>query len=390
MSKVLVLSSKPPYPVHDGAAIRTVQSLRFFHELGYSVDLLYISETDDYDIVKEGLGYCRNIFNHVITRRQSYFKVLRGLFTNRRPLQVNYFYSSEIRRWIKRHQSDYDVIYCNNIRTAEYVNGLKTRKILDYVDALSMNCELSKYKAKGFWHWIYMIDAYRCARYECRQLRVFDKTMIISDIDREYIRKKAGDAARSIAVIENYTSIDRTKRIDVSESGCNIVFVGAMNYSPNVEAVSYFAKEIMPVLQERYPQVKFYIVGKSPRESVKELASDNVIVTGFVDSVWDYLKQATVVVTPMLSGSGLQNKILEALAVGACVVTTRIGFEGLKDVEGKPFVAASSAEMIDIISRLFDNPDYRKECAGKSVEYVEANYSKEIMLDKFGEFVNGK
>lgn len=388
MQRVLVLSSKSPYPIYDGAAIRTVQSIRFFHELGYEVDLLYVSENDDYDIVKAGLNYCRNIFCHVMTKQKSYMNVLKGLLTNRKPLQVNYFYSPKIRAWIKNHQEDYDIVYCNNIRTAEYAKGLKVNKILDYVDALSLNCELSKQKTKGLWHWIYTIDAYRCAQYERAQMGIFDKLMIISDVDRSYIARNVCDGTKKdIAVIENYTKIDTARRVDVSTSDFTIVFVGAMNYAPNVEAVTYFSKEIMPSLLDKYPHIKFYIVGKEPRDCVKELASDNIIVTGFVDSVWDYLKRATVVVTPMLSGSGLQNKILEALAVGACVVTTKIGFEGLQDAEGKPFVASSSEEMIDLISYLFDNPDDRLEYSGKAVAYVEANYSKDVILRKFAGFI---
>jgi len=390
MQKVLILSSKSPYPVHDGAAIRTVQSIRFFYELGYEVDLLYISEKDDCDIVKDGLKrYCSNIYNYVITKRHSYIKVLLGLFTNRRPLQVNYFYSARIKKWIKRHQDNYDIIYCNNIRTAEYARGLRIKKILDYVDALSMNYKHSKDKIKkGIWHWIYVIDYYRCTKYECKQARIFDKIMIISEVDQKYIMNNIGDCAPTISVIENYINIDKSKRINVSLHNFNVVFVGAMNYAPNVEAVIFFVKKVLPSLVSVFPQVKFYIVGKSPRDSVKALASDNIVVTGFVDSVWDYLKQATVVVTPMLSGSGLQNKILEALAVGACVVTTKTGFEGLKNAEGKPFVASSSDEMVDIISNLFNNPKYRVACSEESVKYVESNYSKDIILEKFKVFLN--
>ena len=382
--RVLVLSSKPPYPIHDGAAIRTFQSIVFLKRMGYEVDVLYFSEQDDKKSVEEGLsGYCRNIYQHTISATKSRINVLIGLITNSLPLQVNYYFSREVRRWIMRHQDDYDMIYCNNIRTAEYAKGLRPKKVLDFVDALSMNYSSAKNKTKGLWHWIYTIDCYRCSRYEVGVLDVFDKILIISDVDRRYILKSVTGKQPEISVIENFVRTDPAKRINHQHVDCNILFVGAMNYEPNVTAVSYFVKDVFPAILGKYPQAKFYIVGKAPREDVKKLASDNVIVTGFVDDVWDYLRNSMVVVTPMRSGAGLQNKILEALAVGACVVTSDIGFEGLKSAPGQPVVALDAREMADEVLAFLSDTDFRIRQSEMSVEYVSEYYSEDGIFKKF-------
>ena len=382
--RVLVLSSKPPYPIHDGAAIRTFQSIVFLNRMGYEVDVLYFSEHNDKETVEKGLSkYCRNIYQHTMSATMSRINVFKGLFTNCLPLQVNYYFSKKVKRWILDHQDDYDMVYCNNIRTAEYAKDVRSKKVLDFVDALSMNYSSAKNKTKGLWHWIYTLDGYRCSKYEVDQLKVFDRNLIISDVDRRYILNSVTGELPEITVIENFVRIDKSKRIDQKNVERNILFVGAMNYEPNVTAVTYFVKEVFPSILKLYPDLKFYIVGKSPRDEVKMLASDNVIVTGFVDDVWDYLKKAMVVVTPMRSGAGLQNKILEALAVGACVVTSDIGFEGLRSAPGQPLVARDAKTMAEAVLAFISDADYRNRQSVLSVEYVSEHYSEDGIFKKF-------
>ena len=163
-----------------------------------------------------------------------------------------------------------------------------------------------------------------------------------------------------------------------------------MNYEPNVSAVRYFSRNIMPELLKRYPKLHFYIVGKTPTPEVEALANEHTTVTGFVESTWDYLKIATLVVTPMQSGSGLQNKILQSLAVGACVVTTPKGFEGLVSDAGQPFVAKDSDEMIKIISHLLDNPQERQERGDLSIEYVRKHYAPDVIQQKFKDIITAE
>ena len=214
-------------------------------------------------------------------------------------------------------------------------------------------------------------------------MKVFDRNLIISDVDRRYILNSVTGELPEITVIENFVRIDKSKRIDQKNVERNILFVGAMNYEPNVTAVTYFVKEVFPSILKLYPDLKFYIVGKSPRDEVKMLASDNVIVTGFVDDVWDYLKKAMVVVTPMRSGAGLQNKILEALAVGACVVTSDIGFEGLRSAPGQPLVARDAKTMAEAVLAFISDADYRNRQSVLSVEYVAEHYSEDGIFKKF-------
>ncbi len=387
MKKVLFLNSKSPFPIRDGAAIGTNQYLRFFHDLGYEVDLAYVSEKDDLDTVKSGLkGVCSHFFCFPLPPWQSYLKSMTGLLTNKRPLQVNYYHSHKLEKWIGAHAHEYDILYCQNMRAAQYVSDIAQYKIWNIVDAFSMNYQSAKKFAKGLWHWIYKIDSRRCCRYEQDLLGKFDKKLIVSKKDRDFIVEKAGGKA-DISVIENFTHIPEGRKMDNDPKAHHLVFVGAMNYEPNVTAVTYFCKQILPKLLERYPDLVFYIVGKTPTSAVRALQSDHVVVTGWVDDIWDYLKLASVVVAPMLSGSGIQNKILQALSVGACVVTTSTGFEGLTRDEGQPYVVDGDDALVEKISFLLDHPELRVQEGVKSIAYIKKHYSLEVIREKFRRFL---
>lgn len=379
MNKVLVICPQSPYPLHNGSAIRSFQSVRFLKSLGYHVDVLYLSTKSDLGDVNKGISaYCDNVYLFKRSFLLSLLRLFLCVFSHK-PFQVSLFYSNKARQWIRRNIHEYTMVYCNNIRTAEYAKDAPCTKIIDFVDAISMNYEKSGLLLHGILRQLYLIESRRCLEYEKALLSIFDKKIIISDIDKNYI---LGDKNDVISVVPNAIVIG-DKFIDWNTEEDNMVFVGSMYYEPNVQAVEYFTKKVLPIIWKNHPSAKFYIVGKKPDKRVAQLESDNVIVTGFVDSVWDYLKKASVVVVPMISGSGLQNKILEALAVKACVITTPIGFEGLEYGEGAPTVSKNATEMAKKISWLLENKTIRRELGEKGFEYVKRHYSEDVVLKKF-------
>ncbi len=189
MQRVLFITSRPIYPIVGGDQIRTAQQLEFLLQR-YEVDVLYQSEQfAGQDLVKQNAPSVHKVICFRLPRWKSYLQTLLFLF-NRLPLQVNYYYDRRIAQYIRRHKSEYDIVFCNNIRTAEYVrklNGIK--KAIDFVDAISMNYEKAQKLAHGIKKWIYAIDHKRCLRYERQVLNSFDSCAIISEIDKQYILK---------------------------------------------------------------------------------------------------------------------------------------------------------------------------------------------------------
>lgn len=187
MKRVLFISSRPIYPIVSGIQIRTAQQLEFLTQR-YEVDVIYQSGGSGVeDAISGHLPHVGKVIRFVQPAWKRYLRTLRFLF-NDLPLQVNYYYQKEIQAYIDAHLNEYDIIFCNNIRTAEYVIRVKNViKYMDFVDAISMNYEKARKQAKGFRKWIYTIDYKRCLRYEQRILNAFDRCATISEIDKQYI-----------------------------------------------------------------------------------------------------------------------------------------------------------------------------------------------------------
>ena len=184
--KILFISSRPIFPIVGGDQIRTVQQLEFLVER-YDVDVIYMDETNKKDVIKCNIPQVCNVFRFYVPKLICYLQTLCFLF-NSLPLQVNYYYNRKVKRFITEHLSEYDIVFCNNIRTAEYVRQKKgLRKCIDFVDAISMNYSKAQCQAHGIKKIIYRIDSQRCIRYERMILMDFDCCAIISEVDKQFI-----------------------------------------------------------------------------------------------------------------------------------------------------------------------------------------------------------
>lgn len=185
MSKALFISSRPIYPIICGGQIRTEQQLEFL-STKYEVDVVFISDNKSPD-VESYLKYAKSAKSFYRSKTKCILGTLRFLF-NRLPLQVNYFYDSKLQSYINKVSNNYNLIFCNNIRTAEYARKQRdTKKIIDFVDAISMNYDKARKHTSGIKKIIYYIDYHRCRNYEKKLIQEFDACAIISDIDKKYI-----------------------------------------------------------------------------------------------------------------------------------------------------------------------------------------------------------
>ncbi len=195
--------------------------------------------------------------------------------------------------------------------------------------------------------------------------------------------------SKNIYIVENLTFIPNKDSISKHDCENQLVFVGKMNYEPNIVAVTYFAKRILPTLRQMYKDLEFIIVGAHPSGKVKQLTQlPGVSVTGYVESIESYLQKATIVVAPMLTGAGVQNKIIQAMSYGCCVVTTPIGAEGLH-IQGKEIEVLDGEEsMILGMQNLLNNKDLRREMGHLARQYVIDNLSEEVVASQFWEFIS--
>ena len=184
--RVLFISSRPIYPIKGGDQIRTVQQLELLTER-FDVDVLFLQDSKQNNSVKDYNDRIKDEFIFHVPTWKHYLYKLRFLY-NSLPMQVNYYYDKGVSGWISRNLHNYDAVFCNNIRTAEYVRKSKgIVKYLDFVDAISMNYDKARKKAGIIKKIIYTIDYKRCRKYEQACLDAFDSCAVISDIDNAYI-----------------------------------------------------------------------------------------------------------------------------------------------------------------------------------------------------------
>lgn len=185
MKRILFISSRPIYPITGGDQIRTAQQLSLLEEK-FKVDVLYLTNDDENENILKYHHNIGTVYRFKISKLANYVQTLRFLF-NRLPLQVNYYFNAGVRRHVDKIINNYDAVFCNNIRTAEYGINAPIVRYLDFVDAISMNYDKARKKSKGIKRLIYSIDFRRCKTYEQQCLEKFESCAIISDIDNNYI-----------------------------------------------------------------------------------------------------------------------------------------------------------------------------------------------------------
>lgn len=385
MKKILFLCSRVPYPLLAGDKIRMFNSLKLLSE-EYSVDLLYI----DVEYPKESVNvllrkYCNEIYCFKMSKLSHYVQTLIGFFTNKKPLQVNYYYNKKVQKWIDNNIDNYDMVYCNNIRTTEYVRKYNTCKIVDFVDSIAMNYIKAYKKSFGIWKLIYKIEKERVKSYEKEIAIEFQKKIIISSVDRRFIDP---DNLYNIKVIGNFVS-EIIYNHSLEEKSYQLSFLGKMNYEPNISATIYFAKEIFPILKRHNSNISFKIIGAFPVKKIIKLQSiKDIEVMGFMKNPYDEIQKSQLFIAPMVSGAGIQNKILEAMKIGKCVITTTIGAEGLECLKGNELIIADTKE--DIIKKIIFYLDHKKnrdEIGRNAQRYIQRYFSKERIGSSFLEFI---
>ncbi|MBU4480623.1 glycosyltransferase family 4 protein [Patescibacteria group bacterium] len=381
MKRILMLSYRFPYPLIDGSRIRIYNIGKILAEK-YQVDLLSINEGD---IANEDIEELEKIHNKVIpfSFNPIWFKIntLKGLFS-KDSLQIYYHHFRTVQKWIDQHYKEYDLIFCVHIRMTKYLKNINNvPRVIDFVDATSLNYQEAQKNSTGIWKFIYPIENKRALSYEIKILKDYDKTFITSPFDRNYLLDNTEVPVSKLVLIPNGVREELLFRENKFKEENWIVFLGKMNYAPNVDAVMYFANEIFPPIIKEKSDIKFIIVGSSPSKEVLKLSKrKNIEVTGFVDDPYEYLEKAKIIVAPLRFSAGTQYKILEAMALEKVVITTSKGARGISGEDGKHFVVVDDEkEMAKIILDLMKDKIKRKKIGNSARELIKEKYSWNII-----------
>lgn len=246
-------------------------------------------------------------------------------------------------------------------------------KVLEMTDAISMNYERvgAIAKSSGFKNMVYSVEQSRLKNYEQEIAKDFDLSVFVSQVDKDYLFP-AGSASRDkVLVCSNGVSFDALP-CDYQPDGKTIVFIGNMTTVQNLDAARWFAKSVMPELVKR-GNYQFKVIGRI-KEQIKEEFNcyANTLATGGVESVAEAAKGAIAGVCPMRLGAGVQNKVLEYMALGMPAITSSVGLEGIEAEVGKELLVADDInDYVEVISNIAKNLDYAENLGSQGNEYVK-------------------
>ena len=381
--KLLFITTKYPYPLVSGDRVRAFYLISMLAKR-YSIDLLVFEDFPGLDprsgsgmTIKEGHKDASLPVGRVIHIPQQGWKkkserawnLVRGL-----PAHTAYYTFGEVRRYVREQSARYDILFCHLARTGEYARGISIPKILDYSDAYSL-LYAPHQRPKGFWGWFSFFEYPRMRAYEKNIAEEFDRCIVASGRDARWLSRQCGVPEEKLSIVPNGVSEELLTRERTEPDTPTLVFSGNMSYYPNVDAITYFVREIFPAIQKRVPSVRLIIVGAYPHKLVLRLQNDAIEVTGCVDDIGAYLCRATVIIAPLRTASGVQNKVLEAMALGLPVVTMPVVVEGIEGATDKYLAVAQSDEDIaNAIVRLLGDKEERMKLGNSARGFIRRTY----------------
>lgn len=358
--KILFILSRFPYPLEKGDKLRAWQHIRSMHKSGHEV---YIAAISDCTVKEEWLENVKPFCKEIRVVRMTYSHILINLvmsFFRNLPLQTGYFYSSRNAAFFNKYYSEIkpDLVYCQLIRTARFVRGWDdVAKAIDFMDAYARGTEQRANRASFFLKPLFNREFNLVREVEEKACGQFHGHWIISEQDLQSLN--CNESTR-VAILPN--GVDTEFYAPRSTPPVyDITFTGNMSYPPNIDAARFLVEEIMPLVWERMPEAKVQIAGAKPSREVKALAGKRVAVTGWVDDIRDCYAKSRVFIAPMRIGTGLQNKLLEAMAMQIPAVTTPISFHPLGAKAGEHLLVGSDAPELakNLVALLTDSTNSR-------------------------------
>ncbi len=395
MANILFLTHRLPYPPNKGDKVRTYHLLRYLSArhrvfLGTFVDdpadLAYV------DIVRAS---CVDL--HVVRLSPPLAKLasVRGLISGE-ALTLPYYRNAGLRAWVRAtcaaQRIDAAMIFSSAM--AQYANDIPDMPKLEVFDDVD-SAKWTQYAQHHRWpmSWVYRREGVKLFEFERRAAAASTCTFFVTANEAEFFLKLAPECQGRVGVVCNgvdaeYFSPAQESASPFAPDEIPLVFTGAMDYWPNADAVIWFAAEVLPRLRARWPTLRFHVVGRSPTAEVQALASDVIRVTGTVPDVRPYLRHAALVVAPLRLARGIQNKILEAMAMARAVVAADSCAGALDAMAGRDLeVAATPQDYERAINALLEDPARAAAMGVAARERVLAHYSWDAHLAGFDRFL---
>ena len=389
MSNLLYLVHRIPYPPDKGDKIRSFNLLRHLSK-EYSIYLGgFVDQSKDWDYVDEVEEYCSEVYLRPIRNWRSILSAALSL-VRRRSLSVSYYSDKALQQWVKDllRTMQIDVVVAYSSTMSQFLpngNSGNTIILADFVDLDSDKWRQYASEAKWPLSAIYAYEAKALAKWELEVAESVDAITLVSTEERRLLLSRCSREVKKIGIVRNGVDAEffdpELELANPYQDGIPVAcFTGAMDYFANVQGVNWFSECIWPLVKEKVPTAEFWIVGSNPTKEVLALRSvQGVRVTGYVSDIRPYLKHASVAVVPLELARGVQNKVLEALAMDLPIIATPQALQGLDGSLPDSITSVSdSSGFAERTSLALENEASTFNSQGR--RYIQKNYDWERNL----------
>jgi len=389
---LLYLVHRIPFPPDKGDKIRSFNWLKGLSE-EFNIYLgTFIDCPEDEQYVDDLKKYCSETFITKINPTIAKIKSLQGIMSGK-ALSLPYYANTEMQNWVnecvRRNNISKTLVFSSPM--AQFVDDDRFRhmlRVMDFVDIDSDKWNQYAEAKSGLMRRLYKREAKTLFHYEQKISQIFDSSLFVSSKEAEMFQSLVNQSEIEIDYVNNgvdfnYFSSEHPLKNPYKKEGIALVFTGAMDYWANVDAVVWFAKEVFPRIRSQFVNASFYIVGSKPTPDVLKLEDiEGVVVTGRVEDVRPYIQFSTVVVAPMRIARGIQNKVLEGMAMAKTCVVSDQGLEGIGAIPGEELlVANSSQEWVDQLSHVVGDIS-QVEMGSKARVFVTEKFSWESNVNR--------
>ena len=386
--RIIFLCQRVPYPPDRGDRITTYNVIRMLKTIGKVRIGCFVEHEREKDSVRalESMGY--EVFARRLRPGLKKMIILRHIFSNI-PLTLPYFFSWPLKERVDSWVAEgCDIGMCYSSSMGQYLLGKQGFKRIMQFAELDSDKWLQLSRESGFpMSWVYAREARLLLEFEDRVAREFDLSLVVSPVEKQIFMERIPGVEPM--VVENGVDFDYFRPDESVEKEEMVVFTGVMNYPPNVLGVKRFVSEVWPVVKERRPGARFFIVGSDPVGSIRALHGRmGIHVTGRVPDTRPYMNRASVAVAPLWVARGIQNKILEAMSMALPVVATSAAFSGINAEPGKSiFVEDEPGEFAGKVCLLLENPETAREKGKAARSTVIENYEWSKILEKLKKYI---
>lgn len=413
--KVIFITSRLPFPPSSGRKNVMYNYCKILNQK-FNCEIIIISYLENGDSITLKPDFIKEVIE---LPRISSLEKLKNLIVytfiqRKQPMQVSLFYSKHNIEYVQHLLKIYqpDIVIADMVRTTEYLKNFEGYKIADLDDRISiryfrqLKFDLENINPYGSYLFtfpkfvqnilqnktlkrrILLREAKLLDNYEKKISNDFDKTIFVATKEAEELNKENDfNKAISVPLGVDYHYFNQ-KFSSIKKKPYTISFLGALNVAHNETGIIYFIKEIFPIVRNKYPEAKLKIIGKGITTQLKSLVlnDSNIEYLGFVDDIRVALGESNVFVCPLLFGSGIKTKNLEAMAIGVPVVTSTIGAENINAIHQRDWIIADSPEDFSAaIIKIFENDELYNSLRENASEFVKNHFTWKVAEEKLKE-----